>query len=97
MVNRERKTWLHHKLVMCFYPDSTFTKGLVVGYANMKMDSADVEAFIILVLYCGIGLPLVCLITLLIHRQKCNLTRKRHRTVHFWLDRRRLEEELKEV
>ena len=97
MVTRERKTWLHHRLVMCFYPDSTFTRGLVVGYASFKMDNNDVESFIALVMYCGVGLPMLCLITLLIHRHKCAMTRKRQRTVQFWLDRRRLEEELHEV
>ena len=46
MITRERKTWLHHRLVMCFYPDDTYNKGLLIGYVNFKMDNHDVESFV---------------------------------------------------
>ncbi|CAD7940439.1 unnamed protein product [Amoebophrya sp. A120] len=96
MDTRERRRWLHRRLVVCFQPDADLHPdvGFLIGYAAFHGDARDTEAFVFGIVFLAILLPLVCIVSMVLHRQKCVNLAKRHKAVRFWMERQRLQEEL---
>lgn len=67
---QERQVFFHHRSAVCFYPDEHATSGWLVGFATVHMDGPDMQAFIGFVCFFGVALPLICLVTSLLHYNK---------------------------
>jgi len=91
---RARRDWLHHHAAMCMYSNMSALHGDFVGYLNINLDGADVQAFVCFVCFFGVALPLICMMTLLIHANKLKRVRMRAQAVRLRHQRIRLEEEL---
>lgn len=70
LLAKERQTFFHHRSALCFYPTPSSTDGWLVGFAAVQMDGPDMQAFIGFVCFFGVALPLICLVSALLHYNK---------------------------
>lgn len=66
----DRRTFFHHTSAICLYSHKAMHQGWLVGYASVRPDMWDMQAYVLSVCFFGLGLPLICLITFLLHYSK---------------------------
>lgn len=93
---KERRRLFHHRSVVCFYPDESAPQGWLVGFLEFHMDSHDVQAFVIFVCFFGLALPLICMVTVLLHANKQQRCKVHVREMQLQQQRQQLERELEE-
>jgi len=91
---RLRRKLFHRRAAICFYPDDASPSGWLVGYAQFRMDSADVMAFVGFVGFFGIALPLVCFVTFLLHLNKQQRCKQHVQELRLQYQRDQLQQEL---
>lgn len=70
LLTKERQLLFHRRSALCFYPDEKVSSGWLVGFVAVHMDSPDLQAFIGFVCFFGVALPLICLVSSLLHYNK---------------------------
>eukprot|EP00392_Amoebophrya_sp_AT5.2_P004694 g4702.t1 len=92
----ERRHYLHRRLAVCFEPDARYypNVSILVGYATFHTSIADTQAFVLGIIFLIVLLPICCVVSMVLHRQKCINLARRHKSVRFWLERQRLQQEL---
>lgn len=70
MTSRERQVFFHQRSALCFYAGGPSSEGWLVGFAIVHMNVLDMQAFIGFVCFFGVALPLICLVTALLHYNK---------------------------
>eukprot|EP00746_Dinoflagellata_sp_MGD_P123621 gnl/MRDRNA2_/MRDRNA2_58244_c0_seq1.p1 gnl/MRDRNA2_/MRDRNA2_58244_c0~~gnl/MRDRNA2_/MRDRNA2_58244_c0_seq1.p1 ORF type:complete len:437 (-),score=42.82 gnl/MRDRNA2_/MRDRNA2_58244_c0_seq1:44-1264(-) len=90
----ERRHHFRHRSALCFYPDESSPKGMLVGYAQLRMDRADVNAFVAFVCFFGVALPLICMVTILLHANKIRRCKLQVRHLRTEYQRTQLEQEM---
>jgi hypothetical protein len=66
----ERRLMFHHRSALCFYPDEASPEGWLIGFAALHMDGPDMQAFVVFVCFFGVVMPLICMVTALLHINK---------------------------
>lgn len=94
VVTKDRGQLFHHHSALCFYPHNGSPNGRLLGYATFHMASHDVQAFIGFVCFFGIALPLICIITGLLHLNKRQRCKFHVREARLQFEREHLEQEL---
>lgn len=89
-----RKQLFHRKSALCFYPDLAMPQGWLVGYMEFHMDALDVQAFMSFVCFFGMALPLICMLTVLLHMNKHNRYKQQIQEVRLLYQRQQLDQEL---
>lgn len=90
----ERRHAFHRRMALCLYTDEAAPRGVLVGYAQLKMDGADVQAFVAFVCFFGVALPLICMVTVLLHANKQRRCKQQLRILRLEYQRSQLEREL---
>eukprot|EP00933_Yihiella_yeosuensis_P071036 TRINITY_DN7921_c1_g1_i1.p1 TRINITY_DN7921_c1_g1~~TRINITY_DN7921_c1_g1_i1.p1 ORF type:complete len:410 (+),score=52.84 TRINITY_DN7921_c1_g1_i1:38-1231(+) len=90
----QRQRLFRRKSALCFYPDLESPQGWLVGYVEFHMDSLDVQAFMSFVCFFGMALPLICMITVLLHVQKNYRCKKHIQEVRLLYQREQLDMEM---
>merc|ERR1719324_406814 len=67
---KERRMLFHHRTAICFYTDEAAPHGWLVGIAALHMDGPDMQAFVVFVCFFGVVMPLICMVTALLHINK---------------------------
>jgi len=91
---KERRHLFHHRSAVCFYPDDGAPQGWLAGYIEFHMDGPDVQAFVGFVCFFGIALPLICMVTVLLHVNKSQRCKQHVRELRLQLQREQLEAEI---
>lgn len=94
LATKDRRHLFHHRSAVCFYPDEGSPQGWLAGYIEFHMDGPDVQAFVGFVCFYGIGLPLICMVTVLLHVNKQQRCKQHVRDLRLQLQREQLELEL---
>lgn len=80
----------------CFYPDENADKGIYLGDAIFMLSENDTAALVFFLLYIGIGLPAICMITTALYCYKFKRHRKYLREVCHYIQTAQLEAEMQE-
>jgi len=91
---KQRRHLFHHRSAICFYPDEASPQGWLAGYIEFHMDGPDVQAFVGFVCFFGIALPLICMVTVLLHVNKQQRCKQHVRELRFQLQREQLDFEI---
>lgn len=86
-----------HELVtrqFCFYADNNTVDGVVVGDVTFKLDADDMQAFVVFIIFFGVAMPIICVVSGLLHIHKMDKCREVQRQGLFDLERERMEREL---
>lgn len=89
-----RKALFHHPSALCFFPDEGSPEGWLVGFVLVHMDGPDMQAFVGFVCFFGVALPLICLITALLHFNKYERCRQHVSQLRLDYQREQLSQEL---
>lgn len=89
-----RQKWFQQHNALCMYTGYNATSGDFVGFLDIHLDGADVQAFVCFVCFFGVALPLLCIMTLLLHANKLARCKLRVQTARLRRQRVQLEEEL---
>eukprot|EP00928_Gymnodinium_smaydae_P062980 TRINITY_DN46694_c0_g1_i1.p1 TRINITY_DN46694_c0_g1~~TRINITY_DN46694_c0_g1_i1.p1 ORF type:complete len:485 (-),score=106.08 TRINITY_DN46694_c0_g1_i1:56-1300(-) len=92
---KERQALFHRRSAVCFFPEAGVPEGWLVGFALVHVDGPDMQAFVGFVCFFGVALPLICLITALLHYNKYERCRQHIRQVRLDYQREQLNEELR--
>jgi len=90
----EKKDYFHRRSALCFYPNEAFPNGTLIGFAALRMDGRDLQAFVAFVCFFGVVLPLLCMITALLHLNKQERCKQHLHEVRLLLQREQLEREM---
>lgn len=91
---KQRRELFRHPSALCFYPDAASPQGWLTGYVVFHMDGPDVQAFVAFVCFFGIALPLICIVTALLHVNKQQRCRQKVHELRLQVQREQLEREL---
>merc|ERR1712039_528883 len=102
LLAQERQVLFHRRSAICFYPAVTGINGSVapalegwlVGFAAVHMDGADMQAFIGFVCFFGVALPLICLVSALLHYNKYERCRQHLHQMRLEFQRDQLDREI---
>mmetsp|Transcript_86057 Transcript_86057/g.168313 ORF Transcript_86057/g.168313 Transcript_86057/m.168313 type:complete len:171 (-) Transcript_86057:47-559(-) len=94
LLARERQILFHHRSALCFYPAGDASSGWLVGFAAVQMDGLDMQAFIGFVCFFGVALPLICLVTALLHYSKYERCKQHLQQLRLEFQREQLEREM---
>eukprot|EP00929_Paragymnodinium_shiwhaense_P022308 TRINITY_DN14285_c0_g1_i1.p1 TRINITY_DN14285_c0_g1~~TRINITY_DN14285_c0_g1_i1.p1 ORF type:complete len:479 (-),score=84.26 TRINITY_DN14285_c0_g1_i1:93-1529(-) len=89
-----RRQLLHTPSALCFYPDPSVPRGWLVGFVNFHQDEFDVRAFVAFVCFSGIILPIICMITVLLHMSKLQRVKSQLRLLRMDYQRDQLQQEI---
>lgn len=90
----EKQIFFHHRSAICLYPGGPAAHGWLVGFAVVHMNVLDMQAFIGFVCFFGVALPLICLVTALLHYNKYERCKHHVRQLRLEYQREQLEREL---
>lgn len=90
----ERRRLFHRRSALCFYPDEASPKGTLIGYVEFHMDGYDLQAFVGFVCFFGIALPLICMITVLMHVSKQQQCKQHVQEIRLQVQREQLAREM---
>ncbi|CAE7023989.1 unnamed protein product, partial [Symbiodinium natans] len=90
----EKQVFFHHRSAICLYPGGPSNHGWLVGFAVVHMNVLDMQAFIGFVCFFGVALPLICLVTALLHYNKYERCKHHVRHLRLEYQREQLEREL---
>ncbi|CAE7308155.1 unnamed protein product [Symbiodinium sp. CCMP2456] len=90
----EKQVFFHHRSAICLYPGGPSSHGFLVGFAVVHMNVLDMQAFIGFVCFFGVALPLICLVTALLHYNKYERCKHHVRHLRLEYQREQLEREL---
>mmetsp|Transcript_26371 Transcript_26371/g.22562 ORF Transcript_26371/g.22562 Transcript_26371/m.22562 type:complete len:97 (+) Transcript_26371:1-291(+) len=68
--------------------------GKFIATVEFLVSSADAQAFVVFVILMGIGMPLGCMVTALLHAAKLKRCKRRIRAIRYHIQRRQLDQEL---
>lgn len=91
-----RRTLFKRKTQICFYPDESSPQGWLAGYVEMRVDAKDVQSFVGFVVFFVLALPLLCMITALMHMSKHGRCDQQVRTTRSEFQRQQLQSEMSE-
>eukprot|EP00929_Paragymnodinium_shiwhaense_P025876 TRINITY_DN15544_c0_g1_i1.p1 TRINITY_DN15544_c0_g1~~TRINITY_DN15544_c0_g1_i1.p1 ORF type:complete len:849 (-),score=172.53 TRINITY_DN15544_c0_g1_i1:50-2596(-) len=94
LLPKERQTLFHHRSALCLYLEDSATHGWLVGFALVHVDGPDMQAFVGFVCFFGVALPLICLITALLHYNKYEQCRQQLQHLRLSYQREQLDREL---
>jgi len=80
----------------CFYPDENSDKGVYLGDAVFVLSENDTSALVFFLLFIGIGLPSICMITTALYCYKFKRHRKWLRLVRYQVQTAQLEAEMQQ-
>eukprot|EP00927_Polykrikos_kofoidii_P042174 TRINITY_DN36028_c0_g1_i1.p1 TRINITY_DN36028_c0_g1~~TRINITY_DN36028_c0_g1_i1.p1 ORF type:complete len:687 (-),score=82.89 TRINITY_DN36028_c0_g1_i1:337-2397(-) len=92
--SHNRRKLLHRRNAVCLYPEEDLANGWLVGFAVVRIDSSDMQVFVIFVCFFGVALPLICLITALMHYNKLERCRDHLHQMQLNVQRAQLDTEL---
>ena len=94
LTGQEKQIFFHHRSAICLYPGGPAAHGWLVGFAVVHMNVLDMQAFIGFVCFFGVALPLICLVTALLHYNKYERCKHHVRQLRLEYQREQLEREL---
>lgn len=93
---KERRVMFHHRTAVCFYTDEAAPHGWLVGIAALHMDGPDMQAFVVFVCFFGVVMPLICMVTALLHINKQERCKQHVQQLRLQVQREMLSAELSE-
>ena len=81
---------------LCFYPDNNALSGQYLGEVVFHLSENDTGALVFFLMFLGIGFPIICIITTMMHCIKLRRQRLWVRSVKEYIQRLQLENELAE-
>jgi len=94
LLARERQVLFHKRSALCFYPSEGLSDGWLVGFVAVHMDGPDMQAFIGFVCFFGVALPLICLVTALLHYNKYERCKQHLQQLRLDYQREQLDSEM---
>jgi len=90
----EKKAYFRHHSALCFYLNEAQPNGTLLGFAALRMDGHDLQGFVAFVCFFGVVLPLICMITALLHLNKQDRCKQYLQEIRLLLQREQLEREM---